>query len=202
MESLSSLVLGCGHCKRPLRIIRFHLLITLPSGCGLALIFKTNTNPGVIVVPLLIMGIGVGCVFQPILVALQAHSSKARRAVIISNRNFNRSAGGACGLAISAAVLQARLKSTLPLEYKALADSTYALPNFKGGTPAGVLDAYMSASHLVFIVQVPLIGVCFLGSLLMKDRGLTRKEDEPVQAPLHRDIQEPNNPVTNPPAEK
>lgn len=123
------------------------------------------------------MGIGVGCVFQPILVALQAHSSKARRAVIISNRNFNRSAGGACGLAMSAAILQARLKVTLPPEYKELADSTYALPKFKGGVPDGVLDAYMAASHLVFIVQVPLIGACFLGSLLMKDRGLTRKEE-------------------------
>ncbi|KAJ5217234.1 MFS transporter [Penicillium chermesinum] len=169
------------HFKRYGIVIQFGFG-TWTLGCGLALIFKKNTNPGIVVVPLLIMGIGIGCVFQPILVALQAHSSKARRAVIISIRNFNRSAGGACGLAVSAAVLQARLKSTLPLDYKYLADSTYALPDFRGGVPNGVLDAYMAASHLVFIVQVPLMGVCFLGSLLMKDRGLVRKEDQEADA--------------------
>lgn len=106
------------------------------------------------------------------LVALQAHSNKARRAVIISNRNFNRSAGGACGLAISAAVLQARLRATLPAEYAGLADSPYALPHFRDAVPGAVVDAYTAASHLVLVVQVPLIGLCFLGSLFVKDRGL------------------------------
>ncbi|OQD68874.1 hypothetical protein PENDEC_c030G02843 [Penicillium decumbens] len=139
-----------------------------------------DTNPGVLVVILLIAGVGVGCVFQPMLVALQAHSTKARRAVIISNRNFNRSAGGACGLAISAAVLQARLRSTLPTQYSYLADSPYSLHDFKTSIPGSVLDAYMSASDLVFVVQVPLIGLCFLGSLFVKDRGLAPLDEKPA----------------------
>jgi hypothetical protein len=150
------------------------------SGAGLMLIFKRDTNPGILVIILLIAGVGVGCVFQPMLVALQAHSTKARRAVIISNRNFNRSAGGACGLAISAAVLQARLRSTLPAQYSDLADSPYSLQDLKVSVPGSVLDAYMSASHLVFIVQVPLIGVCFLGSLFVKDRGLAPLDEKPT----------------------
>lgn len=142
--------------------------------------FGKDTNPGVLVIVLLIAGIGVGCVFQPMLVALQAHSTKARRAVIISNRNFNRSAGGACGLAISAAILQAQLRSTLPTQYSNLADSPYSLRDLNASIPASVLDAYMSASHLVFIVQVPLIGVCFLGSLFVKDRGLAPLDEKPA----------------------
>lgn len=142
------------------------------SGAGLTLLFNTHTNPGILVICLLVAGIGVGCVFQPMLVALQAHSTKARRAVIISNRNFNRSAGGACGLAISAAVLQARLRARLPVEYAGLADSPYALPDVGGTVPGAVVDAYMAASHLVFVVQVPLIGLSFLGSLFVEDRGL------------------------------
>jgi len=150
------------------------------SGAGLMLIFMRDTNPGVLVVILLIAGVGVGCVFQPMLVALQAHSTKARRAVIISNRNFNRSAGGACGLAISAAVLQARLRSTLPTQYSYLADSPYSLHDFKTSIPGSVLDAYMSASDLVFVVQVPLIGLCFLGSLFVKDRGLAPLDEKPA----------------------
>ena len=144
------------------------------------LLFGKDTNPGVLVIVLLIAGVGVGCVFQPMLVALQAHSTKARRAVIISNRNFNRSAGGACGLAISAAVLQAQLRSTLPTQYSNLADSPYSLRDLNASIPASALDAYMSASHLVFIVQVPLIGVCFLGSLFVKDRGLAPLDEKPT----------------------
>ena len=147
--------------------------------------FMRDTNPGVLVVILLIAGVGVGCVFQPMLVALQAHSTKARRAVIISNRNFNRSAGGACGLAISAAVLQARLRSTLPAQYSDLADSPYSLRDLGLAIPGSVLDAYMSASHLVFIVQVPLIGLCFLGSLFVKDRGLAPLDENPATSTIH-----------------
>jgi hypothetical protein len=160
------------------------------------LLFGKDTNPGVLVIILLIAGIGVGCVFQPMLVALQAHSTKARRAVIISNRNFNRSAGGACGLAISAAVLQARLRSSLPVQYLDLADSPYSLRDLGSSIPASVLDAYMSASHLVFIVQVPLIGMCFLGSLFVKDRGLAPLDEKTATSssqPVNADAKDISN---------
>ncbi|KJZ72132.1 hypothetical protein HIM_08505 [Hirsutella minnesotensis 3608] len=146
-------------------------------GAGLTLLYMRKTNPAVIIVILLTIGTGVGCVFQPTLVALQSHTSKSRRAVVISNRNFVRCAGGACGLAISAAVLQARLRATLPAEFAYLAGSTYALPHLKGGVPADVLDAYMAASHAVFIMQVPLIGLCFLGTAFIRDRGLEPMEE-------------------------
>ncbi|KAJ5088657.1 major facilitator superfamily domain-containing protein [Penicillium angulare] len=168
------------HFKKYGIVIRFGFAMwTL--GAGLSLIFNRQTSPGVLVICLLIIGIGVGCVFQPTLVALQSHSVKERRAVIISARNFNRSAGGACGLAISAATLQARLRASLPPNLLYLAKSSYALPNLKGGVPTAVLDAYMSASHMVFIVQVPLIAVCFLGSILLRDRGLIPVGTQAVQ---------------------
>lgn len=137
--------------------------------------YTRSSSAGVIVAPLILIGVGVGCIFQPTLVALQAHSPKSRRAVIISNRNFFRCAGGAVGLAVSAAVLQASLRARLPPEYAYLADSTYALPAdpvSEGGNWEGVLDAYMYASRAVFILQVPLIGICLLGCLLVRDRGL------------------------------
>lgn len=135
------------------------------------------------------MGLGVGCIFQPTLIALQAHSLKSRRAVIISNRNFYRCAGGACGLAISAAVLQARLRSALPAEYAYLADSTYSIPHFPGGFPVEVLDAYMAASRAVFILQVPLIGLCLLVMVFIRDRGLEPVEDTVAQDVLTLTVQ-------------
>lgn len=128
--------------------------------------------------PLFAIGIGVGCIFQPILVALQAHSIKSRRAVIISNRNFFRCAGGACGLAVSAAVLQGTLRARLPTQYSYLADSTYTVPDLSGSDASSILDAYMAASRAVFILQIPLIGICLVGCLLIKDRGLEPPEEQ------------------------
>ncbi|KAF4917587.1 putative transporter [Colletotrichum viniferum] len=146
-------------------------------GAGLTLIFDRNTKPGIIVIPLLIVGIGVGFIFQPTLVALQAHSIKSRRAVITSNRNFFRCAGGACGLAISAAILQATLRANLPEEFKYLSSSTYSIPQLSSDDMSRVLDAYMAASRAVFIFQIPLVGLCLVGCLLIKDRGLEPFDD-------------------------
>lgn len=147
-------------------------------GAGLTLILGKDTSPGIIIIPLILIGIGVGCIFQPTLVALQAHTPKSRRAVVISNRNFFRSAGGACGLAASAAVLQASLRTNLPSNYSYLAGKTYSLPtDLPPLDKPAVLDAYMAASRAVFILQIPLIGLCLLGSFFVKDRGLEYPED-------------------------
>ncbi|KAF9880058.1 hypothetical protein CkaCkLH20_02012 [Colletotrichum karsti] len=162
-------------------------------GAGLSLIYDRDTKPGIIVIPLLIVGVGVGFIFQPTLVALQAHSIKSRRAVITSNRNFFRCAGGACGLAISAAILQATLRANLPSEFKYLSSSTYSIPDLSGDDKSRVLDAYMAASRAVFIFQIPLVGLCFLGCFFIKDRGLEPIEDpeeEKVSSSESRDEEE------------
>lgn len=142
-----------------------------------------TTHVAVVVVVLAIIGTGVGLVFQPTLVALQAHVPSSRRAVITSNRNFFRCAGGACGLAVSAAVLQTTLRAHLPPRLDYLAGDTYALLAEtqrlgRDDDREAVLDAYMAASHAVFVLQVPLMGACLLGCLLVRDRGLQRPEDE------------------------
>ncbi|KAL4992384.1 major facilitator superfamily domain-containing protein [Aspergillus falconensis] len=149
-------------------------------GAGLTLLFKATTHPAAIAVIVAITGAGVGCTFQPTLVAFQAHCTKRQRAVVISDRNFFRCMGGACGLAISGAVLQATLRSHLPAGYEYLSDSTYSLPAQSSVPEAvwgGILDAYMAASKAVFILQVPLIGVCFLACLCIRDHGLERPKD-------------------------
>ncbi|KAJ5234605.1 uncharacterized protein N7469_003773 [Penicillium citrinum] len=154
-------------------------------GAGLMLLFNDTTHPAVIAVCVGITGIGIGFTFQPTLVALQAHCTKSQRAVSISNRNFFRCMGGACGLAISAAILQTTLSSHLPAEFSYLTKSTYSLPSRSNITDAQwsqILLAYTKASHAVFILQVPLIGVCFLACVFVRDRGLERpKEPEEIE---------------------
>ncbi|KAM5344649.1 hypothetical protein ACJ41O_013184 [Fusarium nematophilum] len=132
------------HFKRYGEVLWFGYAIwTL--GVGLCLTLDRSSSPGAIAGPLMVIGVGVGCIFQPTLVALQAHSPKSRRAVIISNRNFFRCCGGAVGLAVSAAVLQATLRSKLPAAYAYLADNTYALPSDlePGSGVEAVYDAYI-----------------------------------------------------------
>jgi MFS family permease len=157
-------------------------------GIGLTCMFDLNTSIAAIVVILVLQGVGVGFVFQPTLVALQAHCTKAQRAVVSSNRNFLRSLGGAVGLAISAAVLQNSLKKALPPDFASLALSTYSTPDFValGASPAQkqeILQAYAHASRTVFVMNVPFIGLCLLGCLLIKDRGLRRPDE--VQEPIN-----------------
>ncbi|KAJ5178809.1 hypothetical protein N7492_002019 [Penicillium capsulatum] len=177
------------------RLKRYGEVIWVGFGCwtlgsGLTLLFGPHTHPAVIAVCVGIMGVGIGFTFQPTLIALQAHATKSQRAVVISNRNFFRCMGGACGLAISAALLQATLRSSLPSELSHLARSTYSLPA-RGSVSATqwsqILVAYSKASHSVFILQVPLIGACFLACVFVRDRGLERpKEPEEIEEEKRR----------------
>lgn len=156
------------------------------------LLFDRTTNPGVIAVIVGIAGVGIGFTFQPTMVAFQAHATKSQRAVVISDRNYFRCLGGACGLAVSAALLQATLKSNLPDGYQDLAHSTYSLPS-RSSIPAAdwenILTAYAKASHAVFILQVPLIGLAFIACMLIRDRGLERPKD-PHEAAIEEQQQQ------------
>ncbi|KAL1796684.1 hypothetical protein ACET3X_005224 [Alternaria dauci] len=149
-------------------------------GVGLTCMFNLDTPIWAIAIILFVQGLGIGAVFQPVLVALQAHCTKAQRAVVISNRNFIRSLGGAVGLAISAAALQNSLHRAMPKEFHSLALSSYDTPDFASLNPKQVvqiLQAYATASRTVFILNVPFMGLCLLGCLFIKDRGLQRPDE-------------------------
>ena len=155
-------------------------------GAGLLVLAKEHLNFGIIALFLVIIGMGTGLVFQPTLVALQAHCPKAQRAVVTSNRNFLRSSGGAVGLAVSSAILSNVLKSSLPPRLATVAQSTFAVPNLSGYSEidrATIVSAYAAASRAVFIWCVPLVGICLLLSALIKDHGLQRKEERQAASP-------------------
>jgi MFS family permease len=159
-------------------------------GAGLILFFNMSTPRWQIVLFLIIEGAGVGFVFQPTLVAAQAHSLKRDRAVVIGARNFLRALGGSLGLALSSAVFSNVLRKSLdslsvplPESVKtSILASILRVPDLSGLSTAQreqVLDAYMSASKGVFYVWAPLMGLCLALCLLIKDKGLTRPEEKP-----------------------
>jgi len=153
---------------------------------GLHCMFTRTTHPIVIAFVLMVEGVGVGCVFQPTLIAAQAHSRKEDRAVVISTRNFLRSMGGGGGLAIANTIfsntLQRNIPNTTPRHIKdAIKESIFRAPDLSSLSKVdrdGVLDAYMSAARGVFILWACCIGACLILMIFVKDKGLKRSEEK------------------------
>lgn len=159
---------------------------TWTLGAGLLILADDTIHIGLVSFFLVVVGTGTGCVFQPTLVALQAHCPKAQRAVVVSNRNFLRSSGAAVGLAVSSAILANVLKGSLPAHLSAIANSTFAPPDISGysaSDQAAIKAAYTAASRAVFTWCVPVTVICFLLTAVIKDRGLVRKEEREAATP-------------------
>ncbi|KAE8549853.1 hypothetical protein EYB25_008377 [Talaromyces marneffei] len=131
----------------------------------------------------LCLGIGIGGAFQPGLVALLAHSRKADRAVTNSLRNFLRILGGSVGLTISGTILnntlKTQLRNTLPLDViNTITSSAYSLSsiNLSPNQYEMVMDAYMAGMHTIFVMYAPIIGVCFVCAVLIRDEGVAEKD--------------------------
>jgi hypothetical protein len=142
-----------------------------------------------------IEGLGVGFVFQPgnffcagilfsrtvliveiALVALQSLSSQPDMAVTTSSRNWIRALGSAVGVAVSTALQYGVMKSALPTDLPASVLSAVLDGSWKvGQSPSWedqILDAKMKGLHSVFIMFVPLMGICLFGCILIRDQRL------------------------------
>ncbi|KAH8890562.1 MFS general substrate transporter [Thozetella sp. PMI_491] len=155
-------------------------------GTGLHFLFTQSFPVGAIVPILMVEGAGVGLVFQPTLVAAQAHSPKADRAVVISARNFIRALGGSAGLAIASAIFSKTVISHLPSDIPSalstrIRTSIFEAPDVSGLTDDQkyrLLDAYVAAMRAVFSVWVAAMGICLMLMLLIRDKGLSRAEEK------------------------
>ncbi|GIZ43165.1 hypothetical protein CKM354_000640300 [Cercospora kikuchii] len=150
-------------------------------GAGLLVLANRTIHLGLVCFFLAMIGLGTGLIFQPTLVAVQAHCPKAQRAVVTSNRNFLRSTGGSVGLAVSSAILSNVLKASLPERLLSVASSSFAAPDHSIYSDADrdiIADAYASASRAVFIWCVPVAGIALLLSAFIADKGLIRKEEQ------------------------
>lgn len=146
--------------------------------------FDRHTHPAAIVLTLFAIGVGVGAANQPMVVAMQAHTKKSERAVITSTRNFFRFLGSACGVAVSAAVLQSTLRMSLPTQYKHLANSPYDLGNLSPAAKEAIAPAYATAIRYVFVTGAGASALSTLGLLVWRDDGFeARPEEDDKYAP-------------------
>lgn len=184
-QSVFSILSGqyISHYKRYGEVIWLGYTLWL-VGVGLLVLFNRTVQPYAIVLVLICEGAGVGLVFQPTLIAAQAHSSKNDRAVVISVRNFARALGGAAGLAMSPAVFSnvfytstADLSPGLRQEIQKINLGVPDWSKYSSENVEHILEAYASASRMTFIVWVPIMASCLALCLLIKDKGLQRQEE-------------------------
>jgi len=100
------------------------------------------------------------------------------RAVATSTRNLLRSLGAVVGVSVSTAAQYAATASALrdkvpPLLLTRVLDGSWQIG--EAGTEAfepGILNAKMEGFRVVFILLVPLISLCTLGSIFVVDTRL------------------------------
>ncbi|KAJ5682720.1 hypothetical protein N7462_005885 [Penicillium macrosclerotiorum] len=161
-------------------------------GAGLKLLFNQTTSIGTYVIVLIIEGAGIGFVLQPALVALQALSKSEDRAVATSTRNLMRMLGSVVGMALSTAIENAVMKSALPSGLPQSISTQVIGGSWERGQPESerwdpaILDAKMKGIRAVFIMLVPLVGVCLLGCWLIPSKELpgdAKRSDIPSPGP-------------------
>lgn len=147
-------------------------------GAGLKILFGLQTPISVYVITLIIEGIGIGFVLQPALVALQALAGPEDRAVATSTRNLMRMLGSVVGLAVSTAiqlaVTEANVPNSIPAGLRTEVINGMWQPGDQGSAEweSTILNAKMKGVRAVFIMLVPLVGICLLACWWIPDTVL------------------------------
>lgn len=133
--------------------------------------------------------------------------------MVISSRNFLRSLGGACGLAVASALFSNTLVNNLPsppslpaATYDSIVSSVFSVPDLTGLSEEQkntILDVYTDASRSVFYFWVGCIGIAWLLIFFIKDKGLQRKEEREAASPAQQasgqlDVEQAASPPTAP----
>lgn len=182
MSSIAGTIMSyIGHF---LPIMYFGYLMWL-TGCGMTIAWNQSTSIAYIAGNFIILGTGIGFIFQPSMVAAQASSRMAQRAVVISTRNVIRSFGSALGVAFCSLIITNSLLKELKAKAVQNDLPTTFLQNFKAhvfvrpdtstltSSQLNVLRSmYMKAIRNVFYFTIPLIAICLLSTFLLEDHGL------------------------------
>jgi hypothetical protein len=83
-----------------------------------------------------------------------------------------------------------------------ITSSSYAMEsmNLSTAQTEKVLDAYMSGMHDIFIMYAPIIGICFICAVLIKDEGVAEKDanQQPPAPKLEQSVESSDRVVMSP----
>jgi len=152
-------------------------------GFGLMVLLNNTSNLAEKILYPLVAAIGVGCLFQTPLIALQAAMPIKDMATSTSTFGFLRTLGGTVGIsigqAIFASVLQKKLKSipelTLNTSPDALSESVRHLKDISNeATRNAVMHAYARSISTIWLVCTPICGAGFIMILFVRGYSLKR----------------------------
>jgi len=146
---------------------------------GLFLLSRMNEQTSVLVESLymLVLGLGLGLVFQVLVIAVQNAVEYRNLGAATSDTTFFRSIGGSFGTAVFGAIFSsqlaahlASLASSLPPGVKlSAAESVAALRLLPPAVQAQVIHAYALSLSTVFLVAVPIAALAFVLSWLLPE---------------------------------
>jgi hypothetical protein len=157
------------------------------------LILKESTNLWGLGFILIVMGISIGWTFQPTQQALQGQSDIKDRSIIMGLRNALRYIGNAIGIAVSSLIFtstithHAESSDILNSQEKLfIVDNMSVKYDLHTLTPDPVKikeikHIYLLAIKNLIYLWIPLIGMCWILSFLIKDQGLRSKDEQIAQ---------------------
>jgi len=152
-------------------------------GMGLMTMFNGTSSTAVKVIFPLIAALGLGCLFQVPLIALQAAMPLKDMATTTATFGFIRTLGGTVGISVGQAIFSSILAQkirripnlTIDTSPAALSQSVGKLKQIPDPVQkALVIDTYARSISHIWIVMTPIVGVCFILVLGLKKYSLKR----------------------------
>ena len=134
---------------------------------------------------MIILGAGLGCVMQVLILAVQNTVSPKQMGAATSSSTFFRSIGASFGTAFFGAVWTARLSAEMAAampggDSSAMTGSTTSMASIAALPPAVqevVLGAFARAMDFTFLIAAPIMAVAFILALLLPEVHLRSRGD-------------------------
>ncbi|CAO3689921.1 unnamed protein product [Umbelopsis ramanniana] len=156
-------------------------------GGGLLTTWSVDSNRGMQIGYLLILGCGCGLCVQTLIIAAQSSVGRKDIAMITSLGNFFRMVGASFGIAVFGTVFNNILAEklsvlTLPFSVEVAEHSFALVQSLPEPLQTQVKDAYCAALDRLFFLILPFGAVAFLASLFIQHFDLQGRPQAPPQA--------------------
>lgn len=152
-------------------------------GLGLMYMLKGTSSQAEKVIFPLIAALGLGCLFQVPLIAIQAAMPIKDMATSTSTFGFIRTLGGTMGISIGQAIFASIIRKkiakipnvSLDTSPGGLSESVHGLKHIPNPLQrAAVIDAYTRSISTIWLVMTPVIGASFVMVLFVRKYSLQR----------------------------
>ncbi|KAI6005455.1 major facilitator superfamily domain-containing protein [Pisolithus albus] len=154
---------------------------TMTLGWGLMTMLDYNSNNAEKELYPFVATLGVGCLFQVPIIAIQAAMPIKDMATASSAFMFLRTVGGAVGISVSEAIISSLLSkkmASIPGISSYVSGSTAALLNDDVSTVTvrdAILHAYSRSISTIWVMNTPISGVALILTLFLREYSMARK---------------------------